>query len=79
MMSMLTLCNPMPVVLHVFRLGVFRKSGLMISMTGSGTLKNLEIKSPCFGGAARRATAIRQIRAEKENVLLLDAGDQSQG
>ena len=45
----------------------------------SGTLKNLEIKSPCFGGAARRATAIRQIRAEKENVLLLDAGDQSQG
>jgi 5'-nucleotidase / UDP-sugar diphosphatase len=33
----------------------------------------------CFGGVARRATMINQIRAEKENVLLLDAGDQFQG
>ncbi|MCX6646740.1 MAG: bifunctional metallophosphatase/5'-nucleotidase [bacterium] len=33
----------------------------------------------CFGGVARRATMINQIRVEKGNVLLLDAGDQFQG
>ena len=37
----------------------------------------------CFGGSARLATAIREIRAEHESagrpVLTLDAGDQSQG
>ncbi len=33
----------------------------------------------CFGGVARRATAINRIRGENENVLLLDAGDQFQG
>lgn len=32
-----------------------------------------------LGGAARRATLIRQIRSEAENVLLLDAGDSFQG
>ena len=35
----------------------------------------------CYGGVARRVTAINQIRAdtEHENILILDAGDQSQG
>ncbi|XP_022100679.1 5'-nucleotidase-like [Acanthaster planci] len=33
----------------------------------------------CFGGVARRVAKIDQIRAEEENVLLLDAGDQFQG
>ena len=33
----------------------------------------------CFGGVARRATLIKQIRAEVDNVLLLDGGDQFQG
>ena len=33
----------------------------------------------CFGGVARRASVINQARSEKENVLLLDAGDQFQG
>uniref|UniRef100_A0A8C7DVT3 5'-nucleotidase n=1 Tax=Naja naja TaxID=35670 RepID=A0A8C7DVT3_NAJNA len=33
----------------------------------------------CYGGVARRATKIRQIRASHRNVLLLDAGDQYQG
>lgn len=32
-----------------------------------------------YGGAARRATLIKKIRAEQENVLLLDAGDIFQG
>ena len=33
----------------------------------------------CVGGVARRATIIKQIRAEGGNVLLLDGGDQFQG
>ena len=33
----------------------------------------------CFGGVARRATAIADTRAKKQNVLLIDAGDQFQG
>ena len=33
----------------------------------------------CFGGVARRKTAIDQIRAKDKNVLLLDGGDQFQG
>ena len=30
----------------------------------------------CYGGVARRATVIKQLRQENENVLLLDTGDQ---
>ena len=33
----------------------------------------------CYGGAARRATEVKRIRDQKEHVLFLDAGDQSQG
>ena len=33
----------------------------------------------CFGGVARRQTAIKNIRQTHGNVLLLDAGDQFQG
>ena len=36
-------------------------------------------KPPCYGGVARRYTAIKKIRRENENVLLLDAGDQYMG
>lgn len=36
-------------------------------------------KNECFGGLARRASKIKELRALKENVLLLDAGDQFQG
>lgn len=36
-------------------------------------------KYPGLGGFARRAALIRKIRAEEENVLLLDAGDIFQG
>ncbi|KAG7270078.1 hypothetical protein CRUP_012079 [Coryphaenoides rupestris] len=35
--------------------------------------------APCFGGAARRATAVAAARAQGLPVLLLDAGDQFQG
>ncbi|CAH1233389.1 NT5E [Branchiostoma lanceolatum] len=33
----------------------------------------------CFGGVARRLTAIREIRNRHDNVILLDGGDQFQG
>jgi len=33
----------------------------------------------CWGGAARLAGAVRALRAERPNLLLLDAGDQFQG
>jgi len=33
----------------------------------------------CIGGSSRLHTLVEQIRAEEENVLLLDAGDQFQG
>jgi 5'-nucleotidase/UDP-sugar diphosphatase len=33
----------------------------------------------CFGGVARRATKINEIRAEGGNLILVDAGDQFQG
>lgn len=33
----------------------------------------------CFGGVARRATALQKIRAQAKNLLVLDAGDQFQG
>jgi 5'-nucleotidase / UDP-sugar diphosphatase len=33
----------------------------------------------CFGGVARRATIINQVRADNPNVILVDAGDQFQG
>ncbi|XP_034018330.1 5'-nucleotidase [Thalassophryne amazonica] len=35
--------------------------------------------SACFAGVARRATAVKRLRATENNVLLLDAGDQFQG
>lgn len=33
----------------------------------------------CFGGIARRVTAINDVREAEDNVILLDAGDQLQG
>lgn len=33
----------------------------------------------CFGGVARRSSAIQTVRAKENHVLLLDAGDQFQG
>ena len=35
--------------------------------------------SKCYGGVARRLTAINKVRQTHRNVLLMDAGDQFQG
>lgn len=40
---------------------------------------NGQQSNKCWGGAARRLTAIKQMRSKYENVLLLDGGDQFQG
>ncbi|MDY0041629.1 MAG: bifunctional metallophosphatase/5'-nucleotidase [Desulforhabdus sp.] len=37
------------------------------------------LKGECFGGVARRATLIREIRKNDGNFILVDAGDQFQG
>lgn len=36
-------------------------------------------RKTCFGGVARRATVVKEIRRENKGVLLLDAGDAFQG
>jgi len=41
--------------------------------------KQDETNNKCFGGVAKRATVINNIRENNKNVLLLDAGDQFQG
>ncbi|KAJ2326061.1 hypothetical protein GGH92_010327, partial [Coemansia sp. RSA 2673] len=46
---------------------------------GSDCSDNDRAKGACFGGAARLATTINQLRSGHPNSLLLDAGDQAQG
>lgn len=43
------------------------------------TPKEASQEGLCFGGVARRATMLEQIRAEKTNTLFIDGGDQFQG
>jgi len=45
----------------------------------SSCVNNVNNPSVCIAGAARLATTIKQIRAQADNSLLLDAGDQFQG
>ena len=35
--------------------------------------------APCFGGVARLATKVKEVRSQRDHVILLDAGDQFQG
>ena len=46
---------------------------------GSSCRESEAQSGACFGGVARRATAVRSVRSEVANTLLLDAGDQFQG
>ncbi|KAJ8041372.1 5'-nucleotidase [Holothuria leucospilota] len=39
----------------------------------------LKSEQGCYGGVARRVTAVKDVRAQEENVVLLDAGDEFQG
>lgn len=49
------------------------------SEVGSRCTLAEEAENKCVGGVARRATIIKQVRAEDGNMLLLDGGDQFQG
>ena len=40
---------------------------------------NILEANKCYGGIARLATAIKQVRKEDDNVILLNAGDVFQG
>lgn len=48
-------------------------------VVGATTEGSNDAEADCFGGVARRATAIQRIRSAEPNVLLFDAGDQFQG
>ena len=49
--------------------------------TGANCTEDKAEMGQCFGGVARRGTAIKKVRSERKdiNVLLLDAGDQFVG
>jgi 5'-nucleotidase/UDP-sugar diphosphatase len=55
--------------------------GRVLEFSGFGGACNEEdaAEGNCFGGVARRATVIDEIRDEGGNVILVDAGDQFQG
>ncbi len=52
---------------------------LQFSSSGSACSEEDAAEGNCFGGVARRATAINDVRDEGGNVILVDAGDQFQG
>jgi 5'-nucleotidase/UDP-sugar diphosphatase len=52
---------------------------LQFDQYGSACSEDAAAEGECFGGVARRATAISDIRDEGGNVILVDAGDQFQG
>jgi 5'-nucleotidase len=50
-----------------------------VSRSGSRCTEGDAAEDRCFGGVARRATAIERVRGEGGPVILLDGGDQFQG
>lgn len=52
---------------------------LQFNRFGSSCGEDDAAEGKCFGGVARRATKINEIRAEGGNVILVDGGDQFQG
>ncbi|XP_022098145.1 5'-nucleotidase-like [Acanthaster planci] len=47
--------------------------------SGGVCTAELAAAGACYGGEARRATKVKEIRQSEQNVLLLDAGDRFQG
>ena len=52
---------------------------LQFNQYGSSCEEEDAAEGKCFGGVARRATKVDEIRAEGDNLILVDAGDQFQG
>ncbi|RQP05505.1 MAG: multifunctional 2',3'-cyclic-nucleotide 2'-phosphodiesterase/5'-nucleotidase/3'-nucleotidase [Paracoccus sp. BP8] len=69
--------------LHVLHINDFHSRIEPINAYDSTCDAEAEAKDECFGGVARLATKIRELRdglkAEGQNVIVLDAGDQYQG
>jgi len=69
--------------LHVLHINDFHSRVEPINAFDSTCDAETEAKNECFGGVARLATKIRELRdglkAEGQNVIVLDAGDQYQG
>ncbi|MFN6977060.1 MAG: bifunctional metallophosphatase/5'-nucleotidase [Gemmobacter sp.] len=69
--------------LHVLHINDFHSRIEPINRFDSTCAATDEAEGKCFGGVARLATAIRDLRARLEaegrNVIVLDAGDQYQG
>ncbi len=69
--------------LHVLHINDFHSRIEAINGFDSTCDAETEAKGECFGGIARLATKVRELRdelkAEGQNVILLDAGDQYQG
>lgn len=69
--------------LHVLHINDFHSRIEPISAYDSTCAAEAEAMGECFGGVARLATKIRELReglrAQGQNVIVLDAGDQYQG
>lgn len=69
--------------LHVLHINDFHSRIESINKSDSTCDAETEAKGECFGGIARLASKVRELRdqlkAEDQNVILLDAGDQYQG
>ena len=69
--------------LHILHINDFHSRVEPISANDSTCAPDAEAQGECFGGIARVATAIRELRdrlqADGQNVIVLDAGDQYQG
>jgi 5'-nucleotidase / UDP-sugar diphosphatase len=71
-------CPKRPLALTILHTNDVHARFLPIDRYGGACREDADPES-CFGGAGRRATMVERVRAEEENVLLLDAGDQFQG
>jgi len=69
--------------LHILHINDFHSRVEAINGSDSTCDAEADAKGECFGGIARLGTKVRELRdqlkAEGQNVILLDAGDQYQG
>ncbi len=69
--------------LHVLHINDFHSRVEAINASDSTCDADADAKGECFGGVARLATKIRemrdQLKADGQNVIVVDAGDQYQG
>lgn len=72
-------CRPQELELTILHTNDVHARIVEFDRFGSSCDEDEAREGRCFGGVARRATKVREIRAEVPNLLLVDAGDQFQG